>query len=120
MAILDAFHKLDPYHRPVLATKGGGEWEADARDGRVKGVDIVGCQYLLSKEGSIRMTSAVTEQPIMSTEVNWNDISFSRDNLWQYWLDKGVTGSLLFDYSGRRSISRPHWFRRRIRWWIID
>jgi len=100
VAILDAFHKLDPYHRPVLATKGGGEWEADARDGRVKGVDIVGCQYLLSKEEVDSLTSAVTEQPIMSTEVNWNDISFSRDNLWQYWLDKGVTGSLLFDYSG--------------------
>jgi hypothetical protein len=100
VAILDAFHKLDPYHRPVLATKGGGEWEADARDGRVKGVDIVGCQYLLSKEEVDSLTSAVTEQPIMSTEVNWNDISFSRDKLWQYWLDKGITGSLLFDYSG--------------------
>jgi hypothetical protein len=101
IAMLEAFHKFDPYHRPVFATKGSGEWEAEARDGRVKGVDIVGCQYLLTKEGVDSITAAVTEQPIMSTEVNWNDISFSRDGLWQYWLDKGVAGSLLFDYSGR-------------------
>ncbi len=100
VAILEAFHKLDPYHRPVLATKGSGEWEAEARDGRVKGVDVVGCQYLLSKEGVDSIAAAVTEQPIMSTEVNWNDASFARDGLWQYWLDKGVAGSLLFDYSG--------------------
>ncbi|HET6247472.1 MAG TPA: hypothetical protein VFE47_07245 [Tepidisphaeraceae bacterium] len=100
VAILDAFHKYDPYHRPVLATKGSGEWEAEARDGRVKGVDIVGCQYLLSKEGVDSITAAVTEQPIMSTEVNWNDMSFARDHLWQYWLEKGIAGSLLFDYSG--------------------
>ncbi len=100
VAILEAFHKLDPYHRPVLATKGSGEWEAEARDGRVKGVDVVGCQYLLSKEGVDSIAAAVTEQPIMSTEVNWNDGSFARDNLWQYWLDKGIAGSLLFDYSG--------------------
>jgi hypothetical protein len=100
VAILEAFHKLDPYHRPVLATKGSGEWEAEARDGRVKGVDVVGCQYLLSKEGVDSISAAVTEQPIMSTEVNWNDASFGRDNLWQYWLDKGIAGSLLFDYSG--------------------
>ena len=101
VAMLNAFHKFDPYHRPVFATKGSGEWEAEARDGRVKGVDVVGCQYLLSKEGVDSIAAAVTEQPIMSTEVNWNDISFSRDKLWQYWLEKGVAGSLLFDYSGR-------------------
>lgn len=100
VAILDAFHKLDPYHRPVLATKGSGEWEAEAHDGRVKGVDIVGCQYLLSREAIDSVTAAVTEQPIMSTEVNWNDGGFIKDNLWQYWLGKGVAGSLLFDYSG--------------------
>lgn len=100
VAILEAFHKLDPYHRPVLATKGSGEWEAEAHSGRVKGVDIVGCQYLLSKEAIDSVTSAVTEQPIMSTEVNWNDGGFGKDNLWQYWLSKGVAGSLLFDYSG--------------------
>lgn len=101
VAMLSAFHKFDPYHRPVFATKGSGEWEAEARDGRVAGVDVVGCQYLLSKEGVDSIAAAVTEQPIMSTEVNWNDISFGRDKLWQYWLDKGVAGSLLFDYSGR-------------------
>ena len=51
VAILEAFHKLDPYHRPVLATKGSGEWEAEAHDGRVAGVDIVGCQYLAEQGG---------------------------------------------------------------------
>jgi hypothetical protein len=100
VAIQEAFHKLDPYHRPVLGTKGSGEWEAEAHDGRVKGIDIVGCQYLLSKEGIDSVTAAITEQPILSTEVNWNDGSFARDDMWRYWLDKGVAGSLLFDYSG--------------------
>ncbi len=100
VAILESFHALDPYHRPVLATKGSGEWEAESHDGRVAGVDIVGCQYLLSKEAIDSVTAAVTQQPIMSTEVNWNDGGFAKDNLWQYWLDKGVAGSLLFDYSG--------------------
>ncbi len=100
VAIQEAFHKLDPYHRPVMATKASGEWEAEAADGRVKGVDVVGCQYLLSKEAVDSVTAAITEQPLMSTEVNWNDTSFPRDNLWQYWLEKGIAGSLLFDYSG--------------------
>ena len=99
--ILKAFHAYDPYHRPVLATKSSGEWEAEARDGRVAGVDIVGCQYLLSKEATESIVAAVTEQPIMSTEVNWNDGNLTgRDNLFNLWLDKGLCGSLLFDYSG--------------------
>ena len=106
VAILDAFHKLDPYHRPVLSTKGSGEWEAEAHAGRVAGVDIVGVQYLLSKEAVDSVTSAITEQPIMSTEVNWNDMSLHSQNLWNIWLDKGLAGSLLFDYSGN-SLQQP-------------
>jgi len=100
--ILKAFHAYDPYHRPVLATKGSGEWEAEARGGRVAGVDIVGCQYLLSKEATDSIVAAVTQQPVMSTEVNWNDENLSgEDNLFRTWLAKGLCGSLLFDYSGR-------------------
>lgn len=101
VAILEAFHRLDPYHRPVLATKGSGEWEAESHEGRVAGVDIVGVQYLLSREATDSITAAVTEQPIMSTEVNWNDAALHGQNLWKIWLDKGISGSLLFDYSGR-------------------
>lgn len=101
IAILEAFHKYDPYHRPVLATKGSGEWEAEAREGRVAGVDIVGCQYLLSKEALDSALAAITEQPLMSTEVNWNDANLYNENrMYDAWLDKGVCGSLLFDYSG--------------------
>ena len=101
VAILEAFHKYDPYHRPVLATKAAGEWEAEAREGRVAGVDIVGCQYLLSKEGVDSITAAITEQPIMSTEVNWNDMTlYNEKQMYKVWLEKGVCGSLLFDYSG--------------------
>jgi len=101
VAILEAFHKYDPYHRPVLATKSSGEWEAEARDGRVAGVDIVGCQYLLSKEALDSVTAAITEQPLMSTEVNWDDENlYNQNRLLELWLDKGVCGSLLFDYSG--------------------
>jgi len=100
IAIQTAFHKFDPYHRPVLATKGGGEWEAVARDGRVPGVDIVGCQYLLSEEGVHSVTAAVTEQPLMCTEVNWNDTMLMEHNMWETWLNNGLAGALLFDYSG--------------------
>ena len=100
VAIVEAYHKLDPYHRPVLATKGSGEWEAEAREGRVAGVDIVGVQYLLTREGVDSVTAAITEQPIMSTEVNWFDIALHTQDMWRIWLDKGVAGSLLFDYSG--------------------
>jgi len=106
IAIQEAFHKLDPYHRPVMATKGSGEWEAEAKDGRVAGVDIVGCQYLLSKEGLNSVTAAITEQPIMSTEVNWNDTTLLGKNMWKEWLEKGVCGSLLFDYSGN-ALNQP-------------
>ena len=107
VAILEAFHKYDPYHRPVLATKGSGEWEAEARDGRVAGVDIVGCQYLVSHEGVDSITAAVTQQPIMSTETNWFDMTlFNEMRMYEYWLNKGVCGSLLFDYSGR-SLAQP-------------
>ncbi len=101
IAILEAFHKNDPYHRPVLGTKGSGEWEAEAHEGRVQGVDIVGIQYLLSKEATDSITAAVTEQPLLSTEVNWNDNTLvGKGNMWQTWLDSGVCGALLFDYSG--------------------
>jgi hypothetical protein len=107
VAILAAFHKYDPYHRPVLATKGSGEWEAEARDGRVAGVDIVGCQYLVSHEGVDSITAAVTRQPIMSTETNWFDATlFNEMRIYEYWLDKGLCGALLFDYSGR-SLAQP-------------
>ncbi len=106
VAMLEAFHKFDPYHRPVLATKGSGEWEAEAHEGRVAGVDIVGVQYLLSREAVDSITAAITEQPIMSTEVNWNDLALHTQNLWQIWLQKGLTGSLLFDYSGN-SLQQP-------------
>ncbi|HEY3321133.1 MAG TPA: hypothetical protein VGP72_11755 [Planctomycetota bacterium] len=106
LAIQEAFHKLDPYHRPMTATKGSGEWEAEAKDGRVAGVDIVGCQYLLSKEALNSVTAAITEHPIMSTEVNWNDMALLGKNLWKEWLDKGVCGSLLFDYSGN-ALNQP-------------
>jgi len=107
VAILDAFHKYDPYHRPVLATKSSGEWEAVAHDGRVDGVDIVGCQYLLSKEAVDSIAAAVTEQPIMSTEVNWNDTTlYNERKMYQVWLEKGLCGSLLFDYSGN-ALSQP-------------
>jgi len=99
--ILKAFHASDPYHRPVLATKGSGEWEAEARDGRVAGVDVIGCQYLLSKEAIDSVVAAVTEQPIMSTEVNWNDNTLrGKGNMFETWLNSGLAGSLLFDYSG--------------------
>ena len=101
VAILEAFHKFDPYHRPVMATKSSGEWEAEAREGRVAGVDIIGCQYLLSKEAVDSVTAAITEQPLMSTEVNWNDATlYNEKRMYEVWLDKGLCGSLLFDYSG--------------------
>ena len=101
VAIQAAFHKYDPYHRPVMATKGSGEWEAEAHEGRVDGVDIVGCQYLLSKEGIDSVTAAITEQPLMSTEVNWNDATLYNDQrMFEQWLNKGICGSLFFDYSG--------------------
>lgn len=100
VAILEAFHKSDPYHRPVLATKGSGEWEAEAKDGRVAGVDIVGVQYLLSREAVESVTSSVTEQPMICSEVNWNDDTLMRQNMWQFWLERGLSGALLFDYSG--------------------
>lgn len=104
--IQEAFHKLDPYHRPMLATKGSGEWEAEAHEGRVRGTDIVGVQYLLSKEATDSVTAAITEQPVMSTEVNWNDGMLQNQNMWQTWLDKGVCGALLFDYSGN-ALNQP-------------
>jgi len=125
VAILEAFHNYDPYHRPVLATKGSGEWEAAAHDGRVDGVDIVGCQYLLTKEGVDSIVAAVTEQPIMSTEVNWNDVTLSGErNMYQVWLEKGLCGSLLFDYSGRAldqpvSLIPPEDHERRGPWYMI-
>ena len=101
VAILEAFHAFDPYHRPVLATKSSGEWEAEAREGRVAGVDIVGCQYLLSKEAVDSVAAAITEQPLMSTEVNWNDAAlYNEKKMYEVWLEKGLCGSLLFDYSG--------------------
>ena len=105
-AIQEAFHKLDPYHRPMLATKGSGEWEAESHEGRVRGTDIVGVQYLLSKEATDSVTAAISEQPIMSTEVNWNDGMLQNQNMWQTWLDKGVCGALLFDYGGN-ALNQP-------------
>jgi len=99
--ILNAFHMYDPYHRPVLCTKGSGEWEAEAHEGRVAGTDIVGCQYLLNKESLDSVFASITEQPIMSTEVNYNDGSlFNENRMFETWIEKGVCGSLLFDYSG--------------------
>ena len=104
--IQDAFHKYDPYHRPIVATKGSGEWEAVAENGRVEGTDIVGCQYLSSKEGVDSVLASITEQPITCTEINWfdpprwTDPAMPGKNLWQVWLDKGLAGTLLFDYSG--------------------
>ncbi|MGD0090013.1 MAG: hypothetical protein ABSE73_08840 [Planctomycetota bacterium] len=100
VAIAEAFHKLDPYHRPVLATKGSGEWEAESKDGRVAGLDIVGVQYLLSKEAVESVTASITEQPLICSEVNWNDGAFAQQNMWQFWLERGLSGALLFDYSG--------------------
>jgi hypothetical protein len=100
VAIQEAFHKLDPYHRPVLATKGSGEWEAEAKNGRVPGVDIVGVQYLLSKEAVESVTSSITEQPLICSEVNWNDGTLMGQNMWPFWLERGLSGALLFDYSG--------------------
>jgi len=47
------------------------------------------------------VTAAITEQPLMSTEVNWDDENlYNQNRLLELWLDKGVCGSLLFDYSG--------------------
>jgi len=101
VAILEAFHKFDPYHRPVLATKASGEWEAEAHEGRVAGVDIVGCQYLLTKEAVDSVTAAITEQPLWSTEVNYNDAQLYNDRkMYEVWLAGGLSGSLLFDYGG--------------------
>lgn len=99
IALAEAFHKLDPYHRPVLATKSGGEWEAVAKDGRVAGVDVVGAQYLVSHEVVESFTAAITEHPLICSEVVWNDGGF-RQNMWQFWLEHGLSGALLFDYSG--------------------
>ena len=101
VAIRDAFHKLDPYKRPVVMTKGGGEWEAETEDGRVPGPDIVGIQYLGTREAIDAITATITEQPIQSTEINWFDNALMRDGLWDYGLDRGICGALLFDYSGR-------------------
>ncbi|MGI6496383.1 MAG: hypothetical protein ACOX5G_09930 [Kiritimatiellia bacterium] len=98
--ICDLFRELDPYHRPVVMTKGGGEWEALARDGTVSGPDIVGVQYLGTREAIDALTATITEKPIQSTEINWNDPVLHRDGLWRYGLDRGVCGMLLFDYSG--------------------
>lgn len=100
-AIGDAFREMDPYHRPVVMTKGGGEWEAEAEEGRVVGPDIVGVQYLGTREAIDALTSSITEQPIQSTEINWNDSTLIGDALWEYGLDRGICGALLFDYSGR-------------------
>ncbi|MCX7933639.1 MAG: hypothetical protein N3A66_00085 [Planctomycetota bacterium] len=100
VAIQEAFHKYDPYRRPVLATKSGGEWEAEVKDGRVAGMDIVGCQYLLSREAVDSALAAITEQPLICSEVNWNDGTFLNQNMWEIWLSKGLAGALLFDYSG--------------------
>jgi hypothetical protein len=100
VAIQEAFHKLDPYHRPVLCTKGSGEWEAEAKEGRVAGVDIVGVQYLLSKEAVESVASSITEQPLICSEVNWNDGTLMSQNMWPFWLERGLSGALLFDYSG--------------------
>jgi hypothetical protein len=101
--VQEEFHRLDPYHRPVLMTKGGGEWEAEAREGRVAGPDIVGVQYLLTKEGVDSITAAVTEQPLICSEVNWNSGPLVHGDMWEYWLSKGLAGSLLFDYWGNSS-----------------
>ncbi len=98
--ICDLFRKLDPYHRPVVMTKGGGEWESLAEDGTVSGPDIVGIQYLGTREAIDTLTATITEKPIQSTEINWNDPILHRDGLWRYGLDHGVCGMLLFDYSG--------------------
>lgn len=107
IAIQEAFHKYDPYHRPISCTKSSGEWEAEARDGRVAGTDIVGCQYLLTKEGVDSITAAITEQPIESTEVNWNDPTlYNEQKMYDVWLNKGLIGSLFFDYSGN-SLDQP-------------
>lgn len=100
IAITRLFHKLDPYHRPVCMTKGSGEWEAEAREGKVAGVDVVGVQYLNTKTATDSITATITEHPIMSTEINWNDGNMIAQDLWSYWLDKGICGALLFDYSG--------------------
>jgi hypothetical protein len=106
VAIQSAFHRYDPYHRPVLATKASGEWEAVVKDGRIAGVDIVGCQYLVSKEVTDAAVSAMTEQPIMCTEVNWNDGFLTERDGWKTWLERGLSGVLLFDYSGN-SLDQP-------------
>ena len=101
VAICDAFRRMDPYKRPVVMTKGGGEWEAEAEDGRIHGPDIVGVQYLGTREAIDAITATITEQPIQSTEINWNDGVLMNDALWDYGLNRGVCGALLFDYSGR-------------------
>lgn len=100
VAIAEAFHQADPYHRPVLMTKGGGEWEAEAKEGRVAGPDIIGVQYLGTKEGIDSVTASITEQPMLCSEINWNDGGLMQNNIWPYWLEKGLCGALLFDYSG--------------------
>ena len=101
IAITRFFKELDPYHRPVCMTKGSGEWEAEAHEGKVAGVEVVGVQYLNTKAATDSITATVTEHPIMSTEINWNDGNMIEQDLWPYWLDKGLCGALLFDYSGR-------------------
>jgi hypothetical protein len=101
VAILEAIHRADPYHRPVFATKATGEWEAESVDGRIAGVDIVGCQYMQSHEALDAVLASARDQPVMITEVNWNDAGFHTDHLWPGFLNKGLCGALWFDYSGR-------------------
>ena len=100
LAVYDAIKRMDPYKRPIVMTKGGGEWEAEAKEGRVLGTDIIGVQYLGSREAIDGVTATITEQPIQSTEINWNDPALIGDSLWDYGLDRGICGALLFDYSG--------------------
>jgi hypothetical protein len=102
VAIQEAIHRIDPYHRPMFATKATGEWEAESVEGRVAGVDIVGCQYMQTHEALDAVLAAARDQPVMITEVNWNDAAFHNgERLWQGFLNKGLCGALWFDYSGR-------------------
>ena len=61
----------------------------------------------------------------MSTEVNWYDMKLYNDKrMYEMWLDKGLCGSLLFDYSGRglgaaRAADRPAGQRRNGPWSLI-
>ncbi len=101
VAILEAIRRADPYHRPVFATKATGEWEEESEDGHIEGVDIVGCQYLQSHEAMDAVLASARNQPVMITEVNWNDPTLHSQHLWTGFLNKGLCGALWFDYSGR-------------------